>query len=82
MKTAVSIPDSLFDAAEELAAKLRLNRSELYALAIHELVQRRTDREAALTRRVNAMCEKLGEDNGVDADIKTAQAKEWRRETW
>jgi predicted transcriptional regulator len=34
MKTAVSIPDPLFEAADELARRLGLSRSALYARAL------------------------------------------------
>ncbi len=34
MKTAISIPDPLFQAAEQLAAKMGLSRSELYRRAV------------------------------------------------
>jgi metal-responsive CopG/Arc/MetJ family transcriptional regulator len=34
MKTAVSIPDPLFENADRLASKLGFSRSELYAVAI------------------------------------------------
>jgi predicted transcriptional regulator len=40
MKTAISIPDSLFQAAEDLAHRLGLARSELYARAIEHFVKR------------------------------------------
>ena len=33
-KTAISIPNSLFTAAEELAKQLEMSRSELYSMAI------------------------------------------------
>lgn len=36
MKTAVSIPDDLFDSAEGTARRLGLSRSELYARALRE----------------------------------------------
>ena len=38
MKTAVSIPDDLYDEAEELAKGLRVSRSALYARALARLV--------------------------------------------
>lgn len=38
MKTAISLPDELFEAAEEIAKRLSLSRSELYARAIAEFV--------------------------------------------
>ena len=38
MKTAVSIPDPLFEAAERLARRRGLRRSQLYAEALQRLV--------------------------------------------
>ena len=38
MKTAVSLPDPVFAAAEQLARRLRLSRSQLYAEAIRRFV--------------------------------------------
>ena len=40
MKTAISLPDSLFEEAERLAAKRGLSRSQLYREALLEYVQR------------------------------------------
>jgi len=40
MKTAISIPDSVFQAAEETAKRLSISRSELYAKAVAEYVAR------------------------------------------
>jgi metal-responsive CopG/Arc/MetJ family transcriptional regulator len=40
MKTAVSIPDPLFREAERLTKRLRIPRSQLYAKALEEYVQR------------------------------------------
>jgi metal-responsive CopG/Arc/MetJ family transcriptional regulator len=40
MKTAISIPDPLFDAAERLAQRLGLSRSELYQRAIADYLER------------------------------------------
>ena len=34
MKTAISIPDEVFDAAEAVAQRLGMSRSELYATAV------------------------------------------------
>ncbi len=39
MKTAVSIPDTLFDQAEAVAERLHLSRSELYARALRAYVR-------------------------------------------
>ena len=40
MKTAVSVPDELFAEGERLAAQLGIARSQLYARALQEYVQR------------------------------------------
>ncbi len=40
MKTAVSLPDEVFDEAERLARRLKKSRSELYREAIAEYVAR------------------------------------------
>lgn len=40
MKTAISIPDALFQAADRLATRLGLSRSELYARAVADWVAR------------------------------------------
>lgn len=43
MKTAVSLPDAVFAAAEELASRLGMTRSGLYAAAIAEYVAGHAD---------------------------------------
>ena len=40
MKTTISIPDDLFEKAEELAERLEVSRSQLYARAIREYTER------------------------------------------
>ena len=43
MKTAVSIPDDVFEDAERLASRLQTSRSKLYARALAEFVARHDD---------------------------------------
>jgi len=43
MKTAISIPDPLFKAAERLARRLGVSRSELYQLAVSRLLDDQDD---------------------------------------
>ena len=40
MKTAVSIPDDVFEEAERLATELKTSRSQLYSRALQEFVAR------------------------------------------
>ena len=40
MKTAISLPDPLFEQAEQLARRFDLNRSQLYARALQEYLDK------------------------------------------
>lgn len=51
MKTAISIPDDLFQQAEKLAEELDLSRSALYAKALREMIERL--RDEAITAQIN-----------------------------
>ncbi len=58
MKTAVSIPDDVFEEAERLAADLRTSRSQLYSRALQEFVARHApDR---LTEAMNRVIDEVG----------------------
>ncbi len=43
MKTAISIPNVLFEAAEKLAERLNVSRSELFQLAVAKLISEHDD---------------------------------------
>ena len=51
MKTAVSLPEDLFLRAETIAKKLRVSRSQLYATAIAEFLDR--TQSERVTERLN-----------------------------
>ncbi|QHO91778.1 hypothetical protein CWT12_11325 [Actinomyces sp. 432] len=53
MKTAVSIPDPVFQEAEELARRLGWSRSQLYTKAVHDLIVRYSD--DPVTEALNAL---------------------------
>ena len=53
MKTAISIPDTTFLAADALAKKLGVSRSELYAKAVAEYVARHHGEQ--ITARLDAI---------------------------
>jgi metal-responsive CopG/Arc/MetJ family transcriptional regulator len=53
MKTAISLPDKLFQEADEFANRAGLSRSELYATAVAEYLARRND--AVVTARLDAV---------------------------
>jgi metal-responsive CopG/Arc/MetJ family transcriptional regulator len=39
MKTAISLPDDLYTRAERVAEQLNMNRSQLYATALHDYLE-------------------------------------------
>lgn len=71
MKTAISIRDEIFEAAELVAARMGLSRSELYAKAVEEFVSRHSDER--ITERLDAV---YGDDesaSALDANIERLQ---------
>jgi predicted transcriptional regulator len=77
MKTAISLPDHLFEAAEKLARRLGISRSELYQRAIAQLVSEHQDSD--ITNRLNLV---HGEDTGLDEAWKRAQSEVLARDRW
>lgn len=61
MKTAVSIPDDIFERAEELARRKRCSRSEVYATALNEYVARHADDK--VTEAMNRVSRELSGHN-------------------
>lgn len=61
MKTAVSIPDDVFEKAERLARRARKSRSEVYSAALREYVARHAPDD--VTDALNSVCDTLGDDH-------------------
>ena len=59
MKTAVSIPDDVFERAERLARRTKRSRSRLFSDALREYLARHSDDE--LTEQMNKACEAIGD---------------------
>jgi metal-responsive CopG/Arc/MetJ family transcriptional regulator len=78
MKTAVSLPEDLFRMAENAARKLKMSRSQLYATAIAEFLERR--RTNKITERLNQVYSK--ERSAVDPSLQSAQIRSLDREDW
>lgn len=78
MKTAISIPDSIFQAAEGLAHRLGISRSELYAKAVAEYM------EAHKNQNVTEILNEIyGEESSeVDEKLYKMQAKSIPPEEW
>lgn len=70
MKTAVSLPNSVFEEAERFARRTKKSRSQLYAEAIEEYLARHaTDR---ITEAMNSLCDRLAES---DTEFANAAAR-------
>jgi metal-responsive CopG/Arc/MetJ family transcriptional regulator len=52
VKTAISIQESLFKDAEALATRMNISRSQLFAIALSEFIQRQQNRH--LLEQINA----------------------------
>lgn len=63
MKTAVSLPDDLFEEAERLARRLKKPRSRLYSEAVREYVARRDPK--LVTTKLNEVVKAVGRRRDV-----------------
>ena len=68
MKTAISIPDDVFEAAERWARRTERSRSQLFSDALREYLARHTSDD--VTEAMNRVCI----DVGVTVDEFTASA--------
>jgi hypothetical protein len=74
MKTAVSIPDDVFEAAEDLARRMNTSRSQLYASALRALLASDTD----ITVRLNRVYDTEGADVAITAaGRRTLASSDW-----
>ena len=80
MKTAISIPDTLFDAAERLAKRLGVSRSELFQRAVRQYLREHRDKD--VTRLLNSVYAPSGEKAEVDALLRDLQAASIEPEEW
>jgi hypothetical protein len=80
VKTAVSIPDRIFEDAERLAREHGLSRSELYSKAVAEYV--RTQRFAGVREQLDAVYEAAPEDGELDPAIERMQTVSVPKEDW
>ena len=80
MKTAISIPDPLFEEAERIAKRRGMSRSELYSRAVAEYV--RAERFLGVRERLDAVYQAHPEESGLDPMIEQAQARSLPKERW
>lgn len=78
MKTAVSVPDDVFERAERLAKREKRSRSDVYSAALREYVARHASDE--VTEAIDRVITEVGE--GTDpfvtaASRRTLETTEW-----
>lgn len=78
MKTAISIPDEVFEGAERLARRTKRSRSRLFSDALKEYLARHTpDR---VTEAMNKALEEIGEAS--DSFISASARRVLERSEW
>ena len=78
MKTAISVPDTVFKAADRLARKRRVSRSELYTSAIRALLEAEGDEE--VTAKLNAAY--ADDSTSLSAELRALPARVLDAEDW
>jgi len=78
MKVAISLPDPVFTAAEQLANELHVPRSQLYAEAIAQYLERHGG--SAVTTKLNAVYSE--QPSQVPAEFARAQSDILSNEAW
>lgn len=78
MKTAVSVPDDVFEEAEQLARRMKRSRSEVYSRALAEYVARHApDR---VTEAMDRALVEVGES--ADHFVRTVSRRILKRSDW
>ncbi len=78
MKTAISIPDELFEGADKLAEKMGVSRSKLYVSAIKSYLEAHED--GAVIDKLNDVYGKV--DSRLDPGVKKLQARSISGNQW
>jgi metal-responsive CopG/Arc/MetJ family transcriptional regulator len=78
MKTAVSIPDEVFEGAERLARRTRRSRSRVFSDALREYLARHSSEE--VTEAINQACSEIGE--AQDSFSASAAHRVLQRSQW
>jgi metal-responsive CopG/Arc/MetJ family transcriptional regulator len=78
MKTAISLPDATFTAAEALAKRLGVSRSQLYRRALEKFIN--AERRSDVTDRLNKIY--ADESSGLDPALSEMQSASLPLEEW
>ncbi len=78
MKTAISVPQDVFQLSERLAKKLKISRSAVFAMGVKKLGEELNEED--LINRINAVCEEI--DTSLDPAVKEYQRRTIGRSEW
>ena len=78
MKTAISIPDEIFNEAEGLASRLGISRSQLYAKAVAEYTKQ--CKTVNVTEKLNQVYSQ--EKGTLDKELSFMQLRSLEKEEW
>jgi metal-responsive CopG/Arc/MetJ family transcriptional regulator len=80
VKTAISIPNAVYEAAEQLARRIGMSRSELYATAVAEYMVRH--RAAGVRERLDAAYDLEDEAARLETVMSIVQSESVPRDDW
>lgn len=78
MKTAISIPDTVFAVADRVAHRLGMSRSELYVTALRSFLEKH--QSGRITEKLNALYRQ--ERTTLDPALRKMQARSLPKDTW
>lgn len=79
MKTAISLPDQLFEVADSLASQMKVSRSQFYATALEKYIAE--IERCSVTEKINKFIDEHGQekDDVMDALMIAQMRKtEWK----
>ena len=80
MKTAISIPDQLFESAEKLARRRGKSRSELYSQAISDYLDHNSD--GLVKESLDKLYGSNTDSSGVEDILSELQSRSLRMDRW
>ncbi len=78
MKTAISVPDEVFQLSERLSRKLKVSRSAIFAMGVKKLGEELDDED--ITAQINAVCADV--DTSIDPIWINSQIRALPKEEW
>lgn len=80
MKTAISIPTPLFEAAEQLARRLGISRSELYQRAVRRFLEQYS--RDVIRETLDEVYGPAEDDSRLDPAVEYLQESSLERDDW